>query len=172
MFFGASSAIGFSWGLDPDGTRSWGALRLEGAGTSTNGYGRTMLDASFAQGLGSKRAVTITGAAGTSAGELPLQRRWFVGGPYTVRGHRPGTMAGDSFWLGRVELTQGHPMIRPVLFGDIGWAGSRESWSDVGRPLSGAGLGAAFLDGIVRVDVARGLNDSGRWRLDAYFEIR
>jgi hemolysin activation/secretion protein len=105
-------------------------------------------------------------------GDLPLQRHWFVGGPYTVRGHRAGTMTGDSFWLGRVELTQGHPLIRPVVFGDIGWAGSREAWSDIGKPLSGAGFGAAFLDGIVRLDVARGIGENGKWRLDAYFEIR
>jgi hypothetical protein len=170
-YFGASTAIGFSWGLDPEGTRSWGALRLEGAGGESS-YGRAMLDASFARGLGKRRVVTITGGAGTSAGELPIQRNWLVGGPYTVRGHRPGTMAGDSFWLGRIELAQGHPMVRPVLFGDIGWAGSREMWSDIGRPLSGAGVGAAFLDGIVRFDVARGIGVDGRWRIDAYFEIR
>lgn len=170
-YVGASSAIGFAWGLDPEGTRSWGALRLEGAGGETS-YGRAVLDASFSQGFGSKRVLTLTAAGGMSAGELPFQRNWFVGGPYTVRGHRPGTMAGDSFWLGRVEITRGHPMIRPVVFGDIGWAGSRETWSDIGRPLSGAGLGAAFLDGIVRFDVARGIGETGRWRLEAYFEIR
>lgn len=170
-YVGASTAVGFSWGLDPEGTRSWGALRLEGAGGESN-YGRAMLDATFSQGLGRRAVASITGAAGTSAGDLPVQRNWLVGGPYSVRGHRPGSLIGDSFWLGRVELTRGHPMIRPVVFGDIGWAGSRESWSDMVKPISGAGVGAAFLDGIVRFDVARGIGNSGRWRVEAYFEIR
>ena len=171
MYFGARTTAGFALGLDPEGTRSWGALTLEGAGGETS-YGRFMLDASLAQGLGSRRLLTLTAAGGTSAGDLPIQRAWIIGGPYTLRGHRPGSMSGNSFWLGRFELTQGHPMVRPVVFGDIGWAGSRESWSAIGRPLSGAGFGAAFLDGIVRVDVARGLGAAGRWRLESYFEIR
>jgi hypothetical protein len=170
-YFGASTAVGFSWGEDPEGTRSWGALRLEGAGGESS-HGRAMLDVTFSQGVGRRAVLAITGAAGTSAGELPMQRNWLVGGPYSVRGHRPGTMTGDSFWLGRAELTRGHPMIRPVVFGDIGWAGSRESWSEMVKPISGAGLGAAFLDGIVRFDVARGLGDQGKWRVEAYFEIR
>ena len=170
-FVGANVAIGFSWGLDPAGTRSWGALRLEGGGGAAE-YGRAMLDASVAQGLGQRSILTLTGAAGTSGGELPTQRHWLVGGPYTVRGHRPGTMIGDSFWFGRAELTRGHPLVRPVVFGDIGWAGSRTAWSDIGRPLSGAGLGVAFLDGIVRIDVARGLSHDRRWRLESYFEVR
>lgn len=170
-YVGARTAIGFTWGLDPEGTRSWGALRLEGASGEMS-YGRAMLDGSFSQGLGRRSVLTLTGAAGTSGGELPIQRHWLIGGPYTIRGHRPAAMSGDSFWLGRAELTRGHPLVRPVLFGDIGWAGSRSAWSDVGRPLSGAGLGAAFLDGLARIDVARGIGENGRWRLEAYFEIR
>jgi hypothetical protein len=33
-------------------------------------------------------------------------------------------------------------------------------------------MGAAFLDGLVRFDVARGLERGGGWRVDFYLEVR
>ena len=46
--------------------------------------------------------------------------------------------------------------IREIVFGDLGWAGSRTDFSHPGRPLSGAGIGASFMDGLVRIDSPRG----------------
>jgi hemolysin activation/secretion protein len=119
-------------------------------------------------------AVALTVAGGTSVGVLPIQRNWFLGGTHTVRGLRPGTGVGDAFWLARAEAGYGFSAVRPVIFGDIGWAGDRASWSDVGTPLSGVGAGFSILDGLVRFDVARGLQPAGQrgWRVDAYLEGR
>jgi len=106
-------------------------------------------------------------------GEVPPQRFWFLGGSRTVRGHRPGTEAGDAFWLARAEIAHGLGVVRPVLFGDIGWAGDRRTWRDIGQPMSGAGAGITILDGLIRFDVARGITPKpGQWRVDAYVEGR
>jgi len=40
------------------------------------------------------------------------------------------------------------------------------------KPLSAIGVGGAFLDGLVRFDVARGLDRGRGWRVDFYMEVR
>jgi len=59
-----------------------------------------------------------------------------------------------------------------VIFGDLGWAGSRKNFGSPGRPLSGAGVGASFLDGLVRFDVARGIYPEKKVRANLYVEAR
>jgi hypothetical protein len=83
---------------------------------------------------------------------------------------RAARLAQDSalraYELGRVLAA------RPALFYDIGWAGRRADVADPGRPLSGAGAGLSLLDGLLRVDVARGIWPERRWRADLYLEVR
>jgi hypothetical protein len=38
------------------------------------------------------------------------------------------------------------------------------------KPQQGTGFGLGFLDGLVRVDIARGLYPNKKWRTDIYFE--
>jgi hypothetical protein len=61
---------------------------------------------------------------------------------------------------------------RPAVFYDLGWAGPRADFAHRGRPLSGAGVGVSLLDGLVRIDVARGIWPEKRWRADLYLEAR
>jgi hypothetical protein len=63
-------------------------------------------------------------------------------------------------------------VIRPVLFGDLGWAGDRTRWRDIGQPVSGVGVGTSVLDGLVRFDVARGIYPEKAWRVNAYLDAR
>lgn len=58
-------------------------------------------------------------------------------------------------------------VVRPVGFFDIGWAGSRASFGTV-QPQRGAGVGLSALDGLIRVDVSRGLYPLKQWRTDFY----
>jgi hypothetical protein len=161
-----------SFGLDPQGFRLFSDLRLEGAHGDTASYGRAALDLTTSHGIGNG-AASLTLAGGSSVGVVPPQRFWFLGGSRTVRGHRPGTEAGDAFWLARAEIAHGVGVVRPVLFGDIGWAGDRREWRDIGQPMSGAGAGITILDGLIRFDVARGITPKpGQWRVDAYVEGR
>ncbi|HEU4720268.1 MAG TPA: hypothetical protein VFS59_02810 [Gemmatimonadaceae bacterium] len=173
LYAGARTRITQTIGEDPQALRLFNDLRLEAAHGDTGTYGRAALDVTASRGIGNG-AVALTVAGGTSVGVLPIQRNWFLGGTHTVRGLRPGTGVGDAFWLARAEAGYGFSAVRPVIFGDIGWAGDRTSWSDIGTPLSGVGAGFSILDGLVRFDVARGLQPAGQrgWRVDAYLEGR
>jgi hypothetical protein len=171
-YLGARTRYTRSFGLDPQGFRLFSDFRLEGAHGDTASYGRAALDLTTSHGIGNG-AVSLTVAGGSSVGVVPPQRYWFLGGSRTVRGHRPGTEAGDAFWLARAEVAHGLGVVRPVLFGDIGWAGDRRTWRDIGQPMSGAGAGITILDGLIRFDVARGITPKpGQWRVDAYVEGR
>ena len=172
-YAGARTRITQTVGEDPQGFRLFNDLRLEAAHGDTGTYGRAALDVTASHGIGNG-AAALTLAAGSSAGVLPIQRNWFLGGSQTVRGLRPGTGVGNAFWLARGEVAHGVGVIRPVLFGDIGWAGDRTKWSDIGIPMSGVGAGTSIMDGLIRFDVARGLQPVSQrgWRVDMYVEGR
>jgi len=169
--FGAGAAYHDSYGLDPKGLRATLDVRAEG-GTGTFDYGRGSAEATVTHGLFSDLDGAFTASVGSSLGTVPLQRFWFLGGVATVRGQEPGTIAGDSYWLGRVELGRTFAEFRPTIFYDLGWAGSRGSFARNGSPISGAGIGASVLDGLVRFDVAHGLNPNHAWRADLYTQAR
>ncbi|MDH5235929.1 MAG: hypothetical protein OEW77_13325, partial [Gemmatimonadota bacterium] len=169
-YYGGALRWRGSRGLDPRGWRASGDVRLEAA-TGEMDFGRALLETTVSRGLGSV-AASLTGAAGTSTGDLPAQRHFFLGGLQTVRGQDAGTGYGEAFWLGRLELGTNRTGVRPVVFGDLGWAGARDAWSTVGRPMSGVGVGASFLDGMIRVDLSRGLYPKVQTRFDLYLEAR
>ena len=172
---GIGVRFGTSHGLDPHGFRLFTDARVEGA-TGDFDYARGALDVTVSHGIGSRLDGAITLGAGTTAGEVPPQRLWYLGGAQTVRGQPASITArnavGNSFWMGRAELGTSFVAARPVVFFDIGWAGDRSRWSDPGRPISGAGVGASFLDGLIRFDVARGIRPTRDWRADFYLESR
>lgn len=172
---GASIRKVSSLGLDPNGFRLLSDLRLEAA-TGTNDYGRGALDLTLSHPIG--RAFrrdfsgSITGGAGTSIGDLPIQRNWYLGGTNSVRGQPIGAAGGSAYWLTRTELGYGSAGFRRVAFFDLGWAGSRDDWSNVGRPASGVGLGWSFIDGLVRADLARGIYPTKQWHFTLYLDGR
>lgn len=168
--YGAAARWRGSRGLDPNGWRISSDIRLEGA-TGDFEYGRGLFETTVSRGLGPV-AASLTGTAGTSVGELPAQRHFFLGGLQTIRGQTAGTGFGEAFWMTRLEIGGSNAGYRPVLFGDLGWAGARDAWSDVGRPMSGVGVGASFLDGMIRLDLARGMHPRWQTRLDMYLEAR
>ena len=167
-----------SAGLNPQGWRAFSELRLEGGyfdpsadSLSADFYTRAALDLTVSRGFGQRAAASLTVGAGISD-KAPVQRLFLLGGTETVRGQRPGTQGGDTYWMSRLELGRGIAAARGVIFGDIGWAGPRELWSHPGRPMSGAGVGVSFMDGLVRADLARGIYPSKRFRFDLYLEAR
>lgn len=176
--FGVGAELGRTFGIDPTKARLDARLRGETALTDaadsltgTSGYGRLAAEGTLSRGLGGRFTMSLTGAVGGAAGELPPQRAFYVGGLQTVRGQfaRPqgAGRVGDAFWLGRAELGLGRIVAaRPTLFYDVGWAGPRADVAHPGQPLSGAGAGLSLLDGMVRIDVARGIRPEQRWRLD------
>lgn len=172
---GVEARYSRTMGLDPEGWRLLTDVRAEAA-AGTFDYTRGALDATLSRGLGGGFAAALTASAGTSGGTLPPQRAWFIGGSRTVRGQRPSLtlpgQVGNSYWLGRAELGLQLTAIRPSVFGDVGWAGDRRDWSHPGRPVSGAGVGLSILDGLVRMDLSRGIWPRKRTLFDLYFEAR
>ena len=168
--YGASVRLHNSMGVDPKGWRVLSDIRLEGAAGDQR-YGRGLVDLTVSKSVG-RLAGAITTSGGWTAGAVPTQRLFYLGGSQTIRGQSALTAAGDAFWMTRAELGTSTAIARPIVFVDAGWAGDRRSWSAQGRPLSGAGVGASFLDGLLRVDVSRGLYPSTQTRLDFYLEAR
>ena len=168
--YGAVVRATSSHGLDPRGFRLLTDVRAEAAAGDFS-YARGLFDATVSRGLG-PLAAALTVSAGYSLGTVPVQRRFYLGGLHTVRGETALTANGDAFWLARGELGMRMAAARPVVFADLGWAGDRRNWAEPGRPLSGIGAGASFLDGLIRFDVARGLYPVEQWRTGLYLEAR
>ena len=168
---GAAAERHVSYGLNPRGFRFFGSVRGEAAAGSFK-YGRGMIDATASRGLFKGVDGALTLSAGSTVGEVPLQRFWYLGGSQTVRGQTAGTQFGDAFWMGRIELGTSDVAFRPVVFYDVGWAGDRRNFSEPGRPMSGAGVGASILDGLIRFDVARGIYPQKKIRANLYVEAR
>ena len=181
QYVGTGLRVNHTHGLDPRGLRILTDVRLEAATALAkhdslwHRYARGGADVTVSHGLPWQLMGAVTLSGGTSAGTLPVQRLWYLGGAQTVRGQRPDTsLSGNAYWFTRSELAYDIGGVRPSLFGDIGWTGDRELLykNQLGRPMSGVGAGASFMDGLFRFDVARGIYPQQRWRVDLYVEAR
>ena len=147
----------------------WGEL-----GGGDFGYARVAGSTAAVVPLGSRFGAAVEVGAGLAGGEVPAQRRYYLGGPYSLRGYETGSRRGEDFWLGRFEFAAllgtvdrfgPARSIRLVGFFDAGWAGERFSTRGYGLAV---GAGVSLLDGLFRIDIAKGLNDGGVWRLYVY----
>lgn len=165
---GASLALSRSFGTDRSAARFSLGTWMEGqAGTFE--YGRGQATARLTVPSLGRFALALEGAAGTTAGDVPVQGLWYLGGASTVRGYEGALVGGESFWRARGEVATPLPAARLVLFSDVGWAGARDAW-ELDPPLVSAGVGASFLDGLVRIDLARALRSPTGWRVDLYLD--
>jgi hypothetical protein len=165
---GASATLRFHRGYDAAGLRWGGWAGGDGAlGTFDFARGRAGLWSTLPLPL--RLVAAAEAEAGWSWGELPPQALWRLGGTGTLRGFAGSAAVGESFWRGRAELATVRPAARIALFGDVGWAGAGHGFSR-GRPLRSVGVGAGFLDGLVRFDLARGLGERGGWRGMVYVD--
>jgi hypothetical protein len=166
---GVALRVRHTHGLNPESFRLFTDLRAEAAAGDSL-YGRGAVDLTMTQQVGWLSSA-LTASAGSSIGALPMQRNWFLGGTHTIRGQSPDTAAhGNAFWRARAELGTTVQGARPMIFGDIGWVGERSAMEEVGLPMSGVGAGVSFMDGLLRLDVARGLNPRKQWRVDFYLD--
>jgi len=173
-FAGLGLDASHSLGRVGGGLQLTSALQLEAAVTDASsrpGYARGMVQLALTHSVGGYGSV-LQLSGGSSRGALPPQRLWYLGGTRTLSGLSFGTAGGDAFWLARAEVGRGKPLFRPVVFADLGWAGARASWRRGYRPLSDVGVGLRALDGLVRVDLARGLFPVSRTRVSLSLERR
>ena len=169
--YGASARLVSSAGLDPLGWRVQSDVRVEGAGGDYS-YARGLADLTVSHPLGLGLAGALTTSAGYTAGTVPVQKLFYLGGLRTIRGETALTGVGDAFWMARAELGLAAAAVRPMLFGDIGWAGDRREFGNPGRPMSGVGVGVSMLDGLIRADLSRGLYPVKQTRFDIYLEAK
>ena len=73
------------------------------------------------------------------------------------------TRALESSWLANFKLRES------VYSGMRAWAGESADF-DTGDALTSAGLGLSFLDGLLRLDLARGLRSPTGWRVELYLD--
>jgi hypothetical protein len=159
-------------GDDASGWRVSSDARMEAAGGAV-AYGRGAVDLTLERRLPGTLRLAVTGAVGSSVGDVPVQRFWNIGGWQTVRGYIAGKQRGESFWMGRGELAyEGFRRVQPVLFTDQGWAGDRGDLFSRSRQLRSAGIGAAFFSGLFRLDAAKSLDAGGKWRTNWYANTR
>jgi hypothetical protein len=165
---GAALRLRTGGGLDPRSFR-WGAeLELHGE-TGDYTFVRPALQLRAGVPLTGRISAGIEAAGGSAFGDPPVQRLWQLGGVSTLRGYDAAVARGDTYWRGRGELGYGLTAARLVAFSDIGWAGPRGELA-TGRALPSAGLGLSVLDGLLRLDVARGLRTGGGWKLHLQFD--
>ena len=177
---GAELRLSPWWGNDPGGVQlgvdlhgRWAMWRVPGEDPRTD----------YQQASGTLRAIIpvagdgwrrwnlgFEAAAGTTWGDAPLQRSWFLGGGSSLRGYSASVLSGPSFARGRVEVSRLFELGSSILFGDVGWAGDR---SDIDRDdiLYGVGLGGSLLDGLIRLDFSHGLKGPHKgFRVDLYLD--
>ena len=172
VFSGAAARWRATRGDEASGWRLATDARSEAAGGAV-AYGRGAMDLTIERRLPARLRAIATGSVGSSVGNLPLQRFWNLGGWQTVRGYVSGTQRGESFWMGRGELLyEGFRRLQPSAFMDQGWAGQRSELFSGVRQMRSAGVGAAFLQGLFRLDAARSLDAGGTWRINSYASAR
>jgi hypothetical protein len=166
--FGALLHVRPWWGTDPQRAQFGADLLLQAeAGDFEHARGRLTLRG--AAPLGAKTRIGAEAGVGTSHGTVPVQRNFFLGGASTLRGYEPATVSGTSMARGRLELARTASFGGLAVFSDWGWAGDRDDFRRADRRWS-AGVGASLLDGLVRLDLARGLYAPRAWRLDLHLD--
>ena len=164
--FGASLTLHTQRGIDPARPQWTADVTLDG-GAGTYRFGRASSTVRVAAPLGPNLATAVELAGGMADGVVPVQSYWYLGGPGTLRGYGGNASRGDAFWRARLELANRWPAARVVLFADVGRAGPREQLS-IARAFAGVGVGASFMDGLLRLDLTRAIRSPTGWRLDFY----
>ena len=163
---GAALLVRTQRGIDPERPQWTADVTLDG-GAGTFGFGRASTTLRVTTPLGGRVAGALELGGGMSGGRVPVQSYWYLGGPGTLRGYGGGATTGDAFWRARLELANRWPAARVVLFADVGRAALRDQLS-LAKSLAGVGVGVSFLDGLVRLDLARAVRTPTGWRLDFY----
>jgi hypothetical protein len=125
------------------GSRLWTALRLPFEVASRTG--------------------TLTLRAALARGDDLPQLLLRVGGPQTVRGYTYGSRVGREFWSAQLDLALTRSaFLAPVAFVDVG-----DTFTS--NPLVSVGAGISVLGGIVRLNLAKGVNPGTDVRFDLLF---
>ena len=165
---GAELALRAWRGTDPRGWQTGLELSVDGA-TGDFQYGRAALTARTAFPIVDRWRAALEVGGGSSEGQLPAQKQFFLGGAHTLRGYGGAAAVGSTFLRARAELAYTKPEVGIAFFSDAGWAGLRNTFH-TSNALHSAGVGMTILDGLVRIDLARALRSPTGWRLELHLD--
>ena len=166
--------------LGPFGTEVAVASSVEliGVRTASTAIGRGSIDIDVQRPFGKERLVLRTIAAGVTGRAVPVQYETWLGGPVSMPGYgfhalrgRAGVsqrfewqhpVPGPTIPLGRYGKVPGAVLLAP--FALVAWTDGRTATPGAltRGTRTAVGVGAIGLFNLLRVDVARGLDD-GRW---------
>lgn len=122
------------------------------------------------------RTGRISGLAGYAVGDNFPQFNYRIGGPKTVRGYPYNARWGRALWAAQFDLAlRDRADWSPVVFVDAGDAyeseapGPYPSLANGNGPLVSTGVGLSLLNGLIRANLAKGLNPSTDIRFDLFF---
>ncbi len=162
------------WGDDLGGARLGADLYLHAA-TGDYEFVRGSLGLRGVVSPVERFRVGLEAAGGTSAGRLSVQRLWYLGGIESLRGYGSGAATGGAYLRARLELLRSfvESAAAVSLFGDAGWAGDPNGFTAqnaVDGALYSVGAGLTVMDGLLRMDLARGLAAPRGWRFELYLD--
>jgi hypothetical protein len=143
----------------------WGRLEYRQAGGDFKGdleYKRFTAELRRFQPLGRRIAVNARVKYGTSDGELPLMRAFYLGGLRTIRGIAHKSLMGEKMILGNLEYVVETGLLdtRTAVFFDVGKTVPREEDLFADSEFASAVGLRLILDEDIHLEVAKSLNDT------------
>ncbi len=145
-----------------------------GLGVADRTYARSLLSAGFkTSSFDTRTVVRVNFDGGVASTKVPPQRIFLLGGQGTLPGYDYRTFAGSRFGLAQALVTRDvkAPWVRLRAFGTAGWTATNETalptpWevTTTDGVKTSIGVGVGLLWDIIRLDVARGLNDGAHTR--------
>lgn len=166
--YGAVLDVNPWWGSDPLLTQGGFDLMVQ-AGSGMSKYGRASLIGRLILPVPLGMRLAVETGGGTSWGDPTVQRLWYVGGSRTLRGFVPRIAGGEDFTRARLEIAKTFTWGALSLFSDYGWAGAWDGF-DISAGYTSLGLGLSMIDGLLRMDAAKGVRDPKTFRLDVYLD--
>ena len=174
-FLGSSIEVVSKWGSDPLLPQGQTLVSLEG-GAGTKEYARVGLIGSLDIPIVRDMRISLEGGVGTSVGNLPIQRGWYLGGPSTLRGYPPRVLGGVRFARIRGEVASSFFFGDVSLFSDGDWVPYDDRFdkeTDDHGTLFSVGSGLSVLDQLIHLDASWNLQHFrlSSVRLDAYLDF-
>lgn len=157
-----------SVGTDPTGVQAGLIVSATGAVGDLE-HARGSIAGRLAVPLGDRFRLGLSGAGGVATTDVPAQRTFAVGGPASLRGYEPRTLTGPCSVRSTLDLQRAFAFGGVSVFMDAGWAGTCSELA-ADRVLRSVGVGLSLVDGLVRADLARGLDGTRSLRFDLYLD--
>ena len=158
------AAVGWRpWWGGRDGTLAGGGRAMVRGSMGDNPHVKAIAEAVLVVPLGGGRSLGLQGGTAAVWGDPAPLDLWNPGSSANwLRGHRDAVRE-DRVWGARLDLQQPVRFLRASVFAD--WVSTGDA------DLYAAGVGLVFMDGIVRLDVARGFRFGRIGRPDAVLRL-